>query len=229
MSGPGAVLVVAKAPVAGLAKTRLAARVGDQAAADLAAAALLDVLHTVAGAGLRLLVALTGELARAARGDEVRSVLADAEVFAQRGDGLADRLAYAHADARAIVGEAVPVLQVGMDTPQLSAALLRSCLRTAAAHDAVLGPACDGGWWGLAVRDVGWAAALRAVPMSRADTGDLTRRALRAAGAEVVLLPTLRDVDTWADAEQVSGLAPGGRFSAAVTRVAAQRSGPDTR
>jgi glycosyltransferase A (GT-A) superfamily protein (DUF2064 family) len=35
---PVTVLVVAKAPVAGLAKTRLAAAVGDQAAADIAAA-----------------------------------------------------------------------------------------------------------------------------------------------------------------------------------------------
>ena len=39
---PVTVLVVAKAPVPGLAKTRLAAAVGDEAAADIAAAALLD-------------------------------------------------------------------------------------------------------------------------------------------------------------------------------------------
>ena len=44
------VLVVAKAPVPGQAKTRLAAAVGDQAAADIAAAALLDTLDAVAAA-----------------------------------------------------------------------------------------------------------------------------------------------------------------------------------
>ena len=42
--------VVAKAPVPGQAKTRLAAGVGDQAAADIAAAALLDTLDAVAAA-----------------------------------------------------------------------------------------------------------------------------------------------------------------------------------
>ena len=47
-------LVVAKAPHPGRAKTRLAATVGDEVAADLAAAALLDTLHactTAVGAG----------------------------------------------------------------------------------------------------------------------------------------------------------------------------------
>ena len=43
-------LVVAKAPVPGQAKTRLAASVGEQAAADIAAAALLDTLDAVAAA-----------------------------------------------------------------------------------------------------------------------------------------------------------------------------------
>src|SRR6478672_3319507 len=47
---PVVVLVVAKAPVPGQAKTRLAAGVGDQAAAEIAAAALLDTLDAVAAA-----------------------------------------------------------------------------------------------------------------------------------------------------------------------------------
>ncbi|MGI9163544.1 MAG: glycosyltransferase, partial [Mycobacterium sp.] len=54
-------LVVAKAPVPGLAKTRLAAAVGDEAAADIAAAALLDTLDAVAGTPFAArVVALTG-------------------------------------------------------------------------------------------------------------------------------------------------------------------------
>ena len=41
---PVTLVVIAKAPVAGFAKTRLAATVGDAAAADIAAASLLDTL-----------------------------------------------------------------------------------------------------------------------------------------------------------------------------------------
>jgi len=213
----GAVLVVAKAPVPGLAKTRLARRVGPDAAADIAAAALLDVLTAVRSSGAQLLVALIGELSAAARPVEVAAALKGAEVFAQRGDGFADRLAAAHADARALLGPGDPILQVGMDTPQLTAALLSDSLRAAATCDAVLGPAEDGGWWALAVRDAAWAQALRAVPMSRPDTGALTTAALVGLGVEVSTLSPLRDVDTWEDAEHVSRIAPEGRFAAAVS------------
>ena len=47
-----AILVVAKAPVAGLAKTRLAPAFGADGAAELAAAALLDTLVAVRGASV---------------------------------------------------------------------------------------------------------------------------------------------------------------------------------
>ena len=50
MTVPVTVLVVAKAPVPGLAKTRLARTLGAETAADLAAAALLDTLDAVAEA-----------------------------------------------------------------------------------------------------------------------------------------------------------------------------------
>jgi len=223
----GAVLVVAKAPVPGQAKTRLATAVGDQVAADIAACALLDLVAAARACAAHLLVALTGDLAAAARGSEIAAALRGADVFAQRGDSFGDRLAGAHADAHRLLGERaapVPVLQVGMDTPQLSAAMLAESLRTAAVHDAVLGPAEDGGWWGLAVRDPAVAARLRDVEMSRDDTGRATQQALESAGVAVALLPPLRDVDTWADARAVARLAPHGRFAAAVT--AATRVAP---
>ena len=67
---PVTVLVVAKAPEPGRAKTRLAATVGDQVAADIAAAALLDTLDAVADAPVAArVVALTGDLDGAAAAD----------------------------------------------------------------------------------------------------------------------------------------------------------------
>ncbi|HZB50041.1 MAG TPA: DUF2064 domain-containing protein, partial [Mycobacteriales bacterium] len=114
-----------------------------------------------------------------------------------------------------------PVLQLGMDTPQVTPRLLGACL--SALHpgvDAVLGPAEDGGWWVLGLHDPGHARLLAGVPMSTPDTGRLTARALRGAGLRVGTLPALRDVDTWPDAVAVAGLAPHGRFAAAVARVA---------
>ncbi len=66
---PVTLLVVAKAPEPGRAKTRLAATVGDRVAADIAAAALLDTLDAVAAApAASRVVALTGDLDAAAAG-----------------------------------------------------------------------------------------------------------------------------------------------------------------
>lgn len=60
---PVTLLVVAKAPEPGRAKTRLAAAVGERAAAEIAAAALLDTLDAVAAAPVAArVVALTGAL-----------------------------------------------------------------------------------------------------------------------------------------------------------------------
>ncbi len=206
--------MVAKAPVPGLAKTRLAATIGAEAAADVAAAALLDTLDAAAASGATTVVAFTGEVARAARRADVELALGTCRVVAQRGDGLGQRLAAAHADAHDLVG--APVVQVGMDTPQLTGDLLAEGIAAARTHDAVLGPASDGGWWCLAVADPAFAAVLVHVPMSTGDTGALTHDALVRTGAAVHLLAPLRDVDTWDDAVAVAAERPQGRFAAAV-------------
>ena len=210
-------LVVAKAPVAGLAKTRLMTVLSAEQAAVVAAASLLDTLDAVAATpATRHVVAITGDLGAATRQVELRRSLERFTVLDQRGETLGQRLAAAHADA----GPG-PVLQIGMDTPQVSSALLADSAGRLAAPgvDAVLGPAHDGGWWGLGVRTPELARALIEVPTSRRDTGELTLSALRALGARVELLEPLSDVDEPADAAVVAALVPGSRFAVAVAAV----------
>lgn len=209
------VLVVAKAPVPGLAKTRLAASVGDEVAADIAAAALLDTLDAVAAADVRSrVVALTGDLDEASRSDEIRLRLRDFTVVSQRGAGFAERLANAHLDAGAAHG--LPVLQIGMDTPQVTAELIAECAQALIDNDAVLGMAHDGGWWVLGVTDPAMADCLRGVPMSRPDTGAVTLAALRDTDVDVKLVTELADVDTIHDLDVVGrSCAAGSRFAKA--------------
>lgn len=215
MTAAGRVLLVmARAPEPGRAKTRLAASLGSRAAADLAAAALLDTLAVVHAAGGPSVVALTGDVAGASRRAEVEAALAHHRLIPQRGGDFSQRLAHAHADAAAATGVATTV-QVGMDTPQLSVGLLQRAADALAGADAALGPAEDGGWWCLALRDAAVAACLAEVAMSLPDTGARTAAALRRAGATVATLPTLRDVDTESDAAQVAGLVPDSRFGRA--------------
>ena len=213
-------LVLAKAPVPGAVKTRLTPAYSEHEAAALAAAALLDTLDTVsrttvADAGSsRQVCALAGDLDAAAAPEAVRGALDAFVVIGQRGDGLGPRLAHAHTDAAGPTGATV---QIGMDTPQVTPALLQHAatqVRRPGGPDALLGPAEDGGWWLLALRHAADARVLAGVPMSTPDTGRLTRRALERVGLTVELAPPLLDVDDPADVARVAAAAPGTRFAA---------------
>jgi glycosyltransferase A (GT-A) superfamily protein (DUF2064 family) len=210
MSDP-TLLVVAKAPVPGLAKTRVAATIGVAHAAELAAAALLDTLMTATAVGWPVVVAMTGDLGRAARGGEIAKALSGVRVVGQRGEALGERLAHAHADADAAHG----VVQVGMDTPQLTIADYLTAGGAVRRGRRALGPATDGGWWLLGLPDPAEAYALRDVGMSRGDTGDRTREAL----GDVVQLRAVRDMDTWADALAIAEEIPRSHLAAAVQSV----------
>ncbi|MGA8257767.1 MAG: DUF2064 domain-containing protein [Nocardioides sp.] len=203
---------MAKAPIPGLAKTRLAAGVGDEQAAEIAACALLDTMtaaEQAVGAG-SCVIALTGSLADAARGPEIEAALTHWQVFEQRGGSFAERLACAHVDA----GTGA-LLQVGMDTPQITPELLLQAGLCLEHHDTVLGPAEDGGWWVLGRHDPSAGLALRDVPMSTSSTYADTRAALLAAGLSVAVTVTLTDVDTVAEAAAVATAAPETRFARA--------------
>jgi glycosyltransferase A (GT-A) superfamily protein (DUF2064 family) len=215
---PLLLLVLAKAPHPGRVKTRLCPPADPVQAADIAAAALLDTLDAVrAVPGTRPVLALAGNLPGARRHAEITAALDGVPVLAQRGTSLGERIAAAHADAAAL-SPGSPVLQIGMDTPQVDPGLLGAA--AAALHttgtDAVLGPAVDGGWWALGLRDPHDAARIADVPTSRADTGDRTARALRRHGLHVRPLPELCDVDTVQDVARVATAAPGTRFACAV-------------
>jgi glycosyltransferase A (GT-A) superfamily protein (DUF2064 family)/SAM-dependent methyltransferase len=210
-------LVIAKAPVAGLAKTRLCPPATPRQAAAIAAAALLDTLQAVAAVpAIRPVLAYTGRFADAEAAPELRAALTGWHLVPQRGDGFGERLANAHSDTAAdFPGQ--PVLQIGMDTPQVAPGLLDTALHRLGTADAVLGMAEDGGWWALGLRDPNHAGALRDVPMSTPDTGRLTKLALTDRGLRIGDLPVLSDVDTWQDARTVAEAAPGTNFARAVT------------
>ncbi|RAO34665.1 hypothetical protein ONO86_04777 [Micromonospora noduli] len=212
-------LLVAKAPVPGQAKTRLCPPADPTQAARIAAASLLDTLAAVrATASTIPVLAHTGQFADAEYGAELTAALVGWHLLPQRGDTFADRLANAHADtAAAFPGRAV--LQIGMDTPQIRPAVLTTALDRLAEHEAVFGPALDGGWWALGLRDPRYASALRDVPMSTDDTGRRTLAALRGHGVQPAMLPVLRDVDDWSSALAVAADLPGTRFADAVASV----------
>lgn len=208
------VLVVAKAPVPGLVKTRLGALVGAHHAAELAAAALLDTIEACTLAGAEGHLSLAGDLDDAVHGGALSAALTGWTITAQRGEGFAERLVNAHADA----GSGV-VVQIGMDTPQVTPAALTAVAAHLEDHDAALAPATDGGWWALARRDPDVVRHLAEVPMSTDTTFVDTHRALERTGARVAHGSPMTDVDTCEDADHVAALVPHTRFARVWLRV----------
>ncbi|MCA1693342.1 MAG: DUF2064 domain-containing protein [Actinobacteria bacterium] len=216
-------LVLAKAPVPGKVKTRLCPPANPAQAARIAAAAFLDTLDAVlAMPDVTPVVALTGDLAQAIDVEALTERLRATMVIPQRGTTLGQRIAAAYADTAAVVGDR-PVLQIGMDTPQVDTKLLSHCLDLLGSEgvDAALGAATDGGWWVLGVRRPELAGLIADIPTSLPDTGARTLSALRASGCRLIELPELSDVDTWDDAVAVAAEVPDGRFAGAVASAAA--------
>jgi len=201
------VIVVAEAPAPDRVDDWLSPPLRPQQAALVAEAALADTLEVVAAAPVtRRVLALDG-----APGDWLP---AGFDVIGQRGGGLDERLAAALADAYA--GLPLPMVLIGMDTPQVTADQLTDAARslTTGEADAVFGPASDGGFWLLGLRRPD-RSLVAGVPMSQPDTGRVQLERLAGAGLRVALAPRLADVDTFDDAELVAAQIPGSRFAAA--------------
>ncbi|MEV7890246.1 TIGR04282 family arsenosugar biosynthesis glycosyltransferase [Streptomyces sp. NPDC002817] len=197
-------LVIAKEPRPGRVKTRLTPPFTPREAATLAEAALVDTLRTVAATPARRRVLVLD-------GAPGPWLPPGFDVVPQCAGGLDERLAAAFAGCEG------PALLIGMDTPQVTSALLTVDF---ADCDAYFGPAEDGGFWalGLAHPDP---ELLRGVPMSTPTTGALQRERLAVAGLRVHELPCLRDVDTADDAEAVAAAVPGSSFAAELERLGA--------
>ena len=205
------IVVIAKEPYPGRVKTRLTPPFTPVEAAELAAASLSDTLAAVAETTVaRRVLALEGRPGRwLPRGFDV---------IGQRGAGLDERIAWALVDARVTLP--LPVVLIGMDTPQVTPGLLAAAARPLVdkTADATFGMAEDGGFWLLGLREVDPGLIL-GVPMSRPDTGPRQLARLEQAGLRIQMLPELTDVDTVREAEQVAAVAPGSRFAACLARL----------
>jgi uncharacterized protein len=194
--------VIAKAPVPGRVKTRLCPPCTPSQAALLADASFRDVVDALlATPADRRVVVLDGP--------RPAWLPSQVDVVPQRGDGLDERLAHAFADlGRALI--------VSMDTPQVRPLDLLAGLHALDRHDAVLGPAADGGYWAVGLRRPD-PRTLLGVPMGADRTLTAQRRRLDALGLRRAELRELRDVDTWTDALAAGAEAPRSRFGAALS------------
>lgn len=181
-------LIYAKPPRMGLAKTRLAAGLGKTAARRIAHFTLARTMRAARASGLETILYLAPDSAL----QETLGGLLPAELprCSQGAGTLTERMGKGLADA-----PPGPVLFIGTDAPDISPALLRQAERLLARNDAVFGPASDGGFWLFGInRRHGTRAPFRNVRWSGPHAMEDVWSNLPA-GSRIGLLPMLTDID----------------------------------
>ena len=133
-------LVFAKPPRIGLSKTRLAEGIGRAEARRIAGFTQDRTFRAAAGSGCETVIYAAPD--STLRATTTTHWPAHLPRRSQGHGGLGERLEKGFIDA-----PPGPVLFIGTDAPDVSPALLRQAVRLLARHDAVFGPAEDGGFW----------------------------------------------------------------------------------
>ncbi|MGQ9920463.1 MAG: TIGR04282 family arsenosugar biosynthesis glycosyltransferase [Desulfobacca sp.] len=192
----GTLIVFTRYPAPGRAKTRLIPALGPAGAADLmrrltahtlqqaqafAASHLITLLVSYDGGTLLQMQKLFGphlSYRPQAKGDLGSRLLA----------ALTDVLAHRRQ----------PVVIIGSDCPDLTEATLAAAFYRLQHHDLVLGPALDGGYYLIGLKDL-HAPLFQTIPWGTAQVLALTLQQADRLGLHTALLPTLRDIDRPAD------------------------------
>jgi len=193
MSGRPALIVFARAPVAGETKTRLIPALGPAGAAELYRCFLLDTLDRIRQVPARLIVAAAGTSDRDPLRALVQAVCPDAALTVQSGADLGERMDRALQEALRC-GHLGAVV-IGTDSPGLPQRHILAAIDLLSQRDLVVGPCLDGGYYLLALRrplpdlfrDIPWSSdAVLVETMRRAGERHLS----------VALLEPWYDVDT---------------------------------
>jgi rSAM/selenodomain-associated transferase 1 len=189
-----AVIVMAKAPVAGYAKSRLAPLLGPNGAAALAERLLLHAVAQAADAGFDTVELCVSPDAGHPAFQRLRARYGLRLV--EQGDGtLGDRMHRAFDRALSVRAGAV---LIGTDAPSLDAARLRAAAATLAKADAVFVPAHDGGYALVGLRRP-VPALFDGVAWSTDQVMCQTRQKAAACGLQLVELAAVADIDEPAD------------------------------
>lgn len=191
-----AIVLMAKAPIAGQVKTRLIGALSAEDAADLYAAFLSDtfaVMEDVAyeRESVRLVLCYTPE------GEEEAFEKVEREgslMLAQRGDHLGQRLENCFADLFEHGFHSVVI--IGGDSPTLPVENLLTAFESLTDSDkVVLGPAEDDGYYLIGMRQL-HPRVLEDIPWSTQEVLAVTRRRIAEAQLNLIELPVCYDVDS---------------------------------
>ena len=220
MHGRIAVCVFVKPPRTGASKTRLVPAVGAEGAAVLARAFLEDTWRMISSLEWADPVLVVSE-----QDDGLSQMAADVPVWTQGSGDLGARL---ERGLRRALARGLPAIAVGADSPGLPRGHMEALRAGLITHEAVLGPAEDGGFYALGLRHCR-RGLLRDLPWSQADTCDATARRLREAGLLLTMSEPWFDVDRPGDLARLAALLAAKAISAPATRATLAQIGYETR
>ncbi len=190
---PITIVIFAKAPVAGSAKTRLIPALGALGAARLARRMLEATLRSAVAAGVGTVeLCAAPEVAEFDWADVLGRAHAPGIVVSNQGRGdLGARMARA---ARRIARGDGATLLIGTDCPALTGKVLRAAAAALEDCDVVLVPSIDGGYVLLGLNRY-HPSLFRGVAWGSATVASVTLARVEALGWSIRCLPALRDID----------------------------------
>jgi uncharacterized protein len=217
-----ALVLMAKAPIAGQVKTRLGGALGPEDAAELYVAFLSDTFAAMEEVWEeREEVSLV--LCYTPAGEEEAFERVEREgglMLAQRGDDLGERMRNCFADLFEAGFESI--VMIGADTPTLPPDALDEALERlgeeGGENRVVIGPTEDGGYYLIGTRRL-HARLFEGVNWGTGTVLAETQQRAQTAGVEISLLPEWYDVDTPADLERLKQEVIGGETDARHTRA----------
>jgi len=189
------ILFFVKYPEQRKVKTRLSAEIGAAAAVELYRSFILDGLSMLEKSGIQFQICFSPENSR----EKFIEWLGNGYSYMpQKGEDLGERME--HAFRQAFVQGFSRAVLIGSDIPDLTAELMDEAFSSLRTHDAMIGPALDGGYYLIGFNSNTLLSEIfEGMEWSTDTVFAKTFARLEAAGLKVHQLPQRRDIDTLAD------------------------------
>ena len=202
------ILFFVRYPETGAVKTRLAASIGSDEAAELYRNFVMDILVKLESSGFPLEVCFYPKQKRDAFVDWLGGGYA---YYPQAGKDLGERMKAAFTNAFA--GGHNRVVLIGSDFPDLPLSFFKESLDALNTYDAVIGPSVDGGYYLIGFRDRAFFPHIfEGMEWGTETVFRKTLSMLKAHKKRTYILPAWNDVDTVEDLEQLIQRSKGSDF-----------------
>jgi len=207
------IILFVKVPARSQVKTRLAAALGEEAALELYQRFVQDILDTLEQTGIPVMICYYPPDNRNAVAGWLGP---EQQYLPQEGRDVGERME--NAFRQAFNRGFSRVVLIGSDIPDLPAPLIKEALAALHMHDAVIGPARDGGYYLIGFRnDTFFPGVFSGIAWSTGTVFRSTMQAFEKAGQRVHELPLWQDVDTIEDLKDLAARSRRSAFSSSRT------------